>query len=193
MMTDALGRRSTTLGVQGQVPKSQIQGSKVTAMCQCRGRWFESPQLVLPALFGRARGRVSLRRRVTEDCGPELFVDQNSGLFLRSAGGEGCLEAIIDHLLRRRDGRRLLRSERALPAEHSRLERATVIKGQQVQGADQIREASGGPFPVCGVKDVARPPRCEAGGSWRANARRSTPLRRPPRGPARTRTFSAAP
>ena len=43
MMTDGVGRRSATLSVQGQVRKSN--GRRRRQRYQCRGRWFETPQL----------------------------------------------------------------------------------------------------------------------------------------------------
>jgi hypothetical protein len=43
MMTDSVGRRSATLRVQGQVRKSN--GLRRRQRYQCRGRWFETPQL----------------------------------------------------------------------------------------------------------------------------------------------------
>src|SRR5262245_27731284 len=46
-------------------------------------------ELRLTALLGGAGGGVSLRRRVAEDGGAELLVDQDAGLLLGYAGGDG--------------------------------------------------------------------------------------------------------
>src|SRR5208337_3690174 len=71
---------------------------------------------------------------VLQNGGAELLVHKDAGLFLRHTGCESNLETVVDHLLGRGDLRRLLRGQGPLPAEHLRLERATVIEGQDVQG-----------------------------------------------------------
>ena len=90
-------------------------------------------ELLLPALFGGAGCRITLRRGIAQDGGAELLVHQNAGFLLRHSGGDGSLESVVDHLLGGSDLRRLLGRQRAGPAEHLRLERAAVIEGQNVE------------------------------------------------------------
>src|SRR5262249_60294355 len=78
-------------------------------------------------------GAVPPRRRVAEDGGAELPVDQDAGLLLGYAGGDGAPEAVVDHPLRRRDLRRLLGIQGAFPPEHLGLEGPPVVEGQDVQ------------------------------------------------------------
>src|SRR5262249_47948223 len=84
-------------------------------------------ELLLPALFGRAGGYVPPRRRVLKYGSTELLIDQDAGFLLGDSGRNNGLEAIVDHLFRGGDLCRLLCGQRALPAKHSGLERATVV------------------------------------------------------------------
>jgi hypothetical protein len=90
-------------------------------------------ELLLPALLGRTRGRVTLRRGVAKYRRTELLVHQDASLLLGHPGRNRGLEAIIDHLLGGGDLRRLRRGQRPLSAKHPRVERAAVIEGQDVQ------------------------------------------------------------
>src|SRR4029077_18295413 len=90
-------------------------------------------EFVLPTLLNAAGGRVVVRRRIAEDRGAELLVGQDSGLLLRHAVLDRGLEAVVDYLLGCGDFSRLLGRQRALPAEHLRLERAAVVEGQNVK------------------------------------------------------------
>ena len=90
-------------------------------------------ELRLTALFGGARGRVSVRRRVAKDGGPELLVHQDAGLVFRNAASDGGQEAVVDDLLGGGDLRGLVGAERALPPEQLLRERAAVIEGHDVQ------------------------------------------------------------
>jgi hypothetical protein len=50
-------------------------------------------KLLLSALFGRARNREALSRRIAKDTGPELLIYQRPA-FSRYAGLDCCLEAV---------------------------------------------------------------------------------------------------
>src|SRR5439155_10352743 len=89
-------------------------------------------ELLLPALLGGTGERVAVGRRVAEDGSTELLVHEDAGLVLGDASGDGGPEAVVDHLLGDGDLRRLLGAQRALPAEHLRLERPTVVEGQDI-------------------------------------------------------------
>ena len=90
-------------------------------------------EFVLPALLDAAGGRVVVCRRVAEDGGAELLVGQDARFLLRHAVPDRGLEAIVDHLLGCGDFGRLIGRQRALPAEHLRLERVAVVEGQDVE------------------------------------------------------------
>src|SRR5262249_7727620 len=89
-------------------------------------------ELLLPALFGRAGGYVAPRRRVAKDGSTELLIDQDAGFPLGDSGRNSSLEAVVDHLFRGGDLCCLLCGQRALPAKHTGLERATVVEGQDI-------------------------------------------------------------
>src|SRR5580698_6920082 len=85
-------------------------------------------ELILSALFCRAASRVSLRTRITQNCGAELLVHKNSGLLPGHAGVGGCRKRLIDDPLGGGNFRRLLRAQGAVPSEHLLLERAPVVE-----------------------------------------------------------------
>ena len=89
-------------------------------------------ELLLPAFLRRARGHVSPRCGIAKYGRAELLVHQDSGFLFGHASRDRRLEAVIDHLLGSSNLRPLLRSQRTLPAEHSRLERAAVVKGLDI-------------------------------------------------------------
>ena len=89
-------------------------------------------ELLLSTLLRGARRHVALRCRIAKDCGTELLVHQDTGFLLGHPSRNSSLEAVVDHLLGGSDLRRLLRIERTLPAEHSRLERTAMVEGQDI-------------------------------------------------------------
>jgi hypothetical protein len=92
-------------------------------------------ELVLSALLRRGRGDDTLGSCIAQNGGAELLVHQNAGLFLGHASGERRLEAIVDDLLGAGDFGCLRIAQRRLPVEQLGLERAAVIKGQDVERA----------------------------------------------------------
>ena len=90
-------------------------------------------ELVLTALLRRGGGEEATRPRVAEDRGAELLVDEDARARLRHATRDGGKEAVVDDRLGRRDPRRLLGGEHALPAEQARLERPAVVEREDVE------------------------------------------------------------
>src|SRR6266852_1933285 len=90
-------------------------------------------ELVLPALLGGTSEHVALRRRIAKDGSTELLIHEDARLVLGYAGGDGGPETVVDHLLGGGDLRGLLGAQRALPAEHLRLERPAVVERQEIQ------------------------------------------------------------
>jgi len=90
-------------------------------------------ELVLTALLGGAGEHVALGRRIAEDGCAEPLIHEDGSLVRGDAGGEGSLEAVVDHLLGGGDLRGLLGGQRTLPAEHLRLEGGAMVEGQDVQ------------------------------------------------------------
>src|SRR5262249_2731408 len=78
-------------------------------------------ELFLPALFGWTRRRETVCRRITQNSGTKLFVNQDPRLLLWNSGIDSGLEAVVDHLLRVRYFLRLLGSQRFVPPEHLHL------------------------------------------------------------------------
>ena len=101
-------------------------------MCLANSSPYWNVELLLPALVRRASGQVALFRRVAKYGGAKLLIDQDAGFFLGHTSCDSGLEAFIDNLLGGGDLVRLLRSQRAVPAEHSRFKRATMVKGQDI-------------------------------------------------------------
>ena len=91
-------------------------------------------KLILSTLLNRAARCVSLSGCIAENRCAELLVDQNSSLVFRDAGMNGNDESVVDYPLRSRDLRRLLCTQCAVPSEHLFLERATMVKRQNVEG-----------------------------------------------------------
>ena len=90
-------------------------------------------ELVLAALLGRTGGDDTLGRRIAQDRGAELLVDQDAGLVLGHAAGQRRAEAVIDDLLGAGDFGGLRVAERRLPAEQPALEGAAVIERLDVE------------------------------------------------------------
>ena len=82
---------------------------------------FEFELLLAAFLAGHASGEA-LRAGITENRGTVLFVDQDTGLFLRHTAGDGGKEALIDYALGVGNFSGLGVSERWVPAEHFGLE-----------------------------------------------------------------------
>jgi hypothetical protein len=61
-----------------------------------------------------------------------LLIDQDAGFLFGDSGRNSGLETVVDHLFRGGDLCCLLCGQRALPAKHSGLERATVVEGQDI-------------------------------------------------------------
>ena len=56
-------------------------------------------ELVLSALFRRARGRVAFLGCIAKNRGSELFVDQNAGLIFGHSRIDGGFESVVDDSL----------------------------------------------------------------------------------------------
>src|SRR5262249_25941318 len=90
-------------------------------------------ELVLATLLGRDGGEEATLPRVAQDGGPELLVDQETGACFRHPTGDGRKKGVVDDRLGRRDPRRLLGGERALPAEEAGLEGPAVVERENVE------------------------------------------------------------
>src|SRR5258708_422304 len=94
-------------------------------------------EFILASLLRLATGRVSVFNCIAENRGAEPLVNQNSSLIFGHAGldgSDGSKESVVDYPLRSSDLCRLLRVQRAVPSEHFFLERATMVKRQNVEG-----------------------------------------------------------
>src|SRR6516162_5299512 len=70
-------------------------------------------KFILPTFLGRARSDESLCGCVAKNGSAELFVHQDTGLFLWNASANSCLKTVVDHLLGGGDLSRLLIGQRA--------------------------------------------------------------------------------
>src|SRR5271170_1526003 len=90
-------------------------------------------KLLLSALLRWATGRVPRGTCIAQNGGAKLLVHEDGGLFFGHArmhcGGEG----VIDDALSGCNFGGLLRAQCTIPSEHLLLERAPVIKGQNVK------------------------------------------------------------
>src|SRR5262245_24714717 len=90
-------------------------------------------ELVLSTLLCGGCSRVTVLASILQDGRPKLLVDEDASALFRHSRRNGGLEAIVDHLLGSGDLRRLLGAQKTLPAEHPCLERAAMVKGQNIQ------------------------------------------------------------
>src|SRR6185437_1867495 len=88
---------------------------------------------MLAAFFGWTGGAIAMRSGVPQNSSPELLINQDAGFLTGHPCLEGRHERIVDYLLRGGYLRRLFRGQSALPAEHFRLERASMIERQDIE------------------------------------------------------------
>src|SRR5262249_43845226 len=79
-------------------------------------------ELFLPALFGRARRCETVCRGIAQNSGAKLFINENAGLLFWNSGIDGCLTAVVDHLLRLSYFVCLRSRHGFMPSEHLELE-----------------------------------------------------------------------
>jgi len=100
-------------------------------------------EFILTTLLRRATGYLSVSHCIAKNLVAKLLVNQNSSLVFGHATMDGSNESVVDHPLRSSDLCCLSRAQRAVPSEHLFLERATMVKRQNVEGLGEaaIRHA----------------------------------------------------
>src|SRR5262249_6483318 len=91
-------------------------------------------ELFPPALFGRTRRRKTVCRRITQNSGAKLFVDEDPGLLFWNSGVDCGLKTVVDDFLCGGYFLGLRGAQGVVPPEHLGLERATMVERQDVQG-----------------------------------------------------------
>src|SRR5205807_1113173 len=90
-------------------------------------------ELILSAFLGGTSDSKAVRFSLPQNRRAKLFVDQDTGLLSGYSLIDRRLEAVVDNLLRVGYLRRLFGRQRACPAKHAGLERAAVIKRQDIE------------------------------------------------------------
>ncbi len=90
-------------------------------------------EFLLAAFLRWTSRRVIGGSSIAKNGSAKLLIDEDAGFPFWYASLECGLEAVVDHPLGGCDFRRLLRTERASPAKHLGLERASMIEGKDVQ------------------------------------------------------------
>src|SRR6266478_2001892 len=90
-------------------------------------------EFLLAAFLRWTSRRVIGGPSIAKNGSAKLLIDEDAGFPFWYASLECGLEAVVDHPLGDCDFRRLLRTERASPAKHLGLERASMIEGKDVQ------------------------------------------------------------
>src|SRR5215470_1826746 len=102
-------------------------------MCLANSSPYSKSNSSWQALLHRISDREAVPGSITQDVATELFVHQDAGLLLGHACRKGCLKAVVNHSFDGGDLLALGGSQRALPAEHLRLEGGAMVERQNVK------------------------------------------------------------